>query len=114
MRVLSESYLMNTNTTGFKSFPCVMDKSSLSIRRVKTAFCVLHLYPYGCPHGYTAERSRGHHIPGHPESIREDPESVALPESRTSDKTSLSPHLPKCDQFIHSKLPQIFDLHANI
>ena len=40
LRVLSESYLMNTNMTGFRWFPkylhfCALDESSLSIWRVK-------------------------------------------------------------------------------
>ena len=39
LRVLSESYPMNTNMTGFRWFsslhPCALDKSSLSIGRVK-------------------------------------------------------------------------------
>ena len=40
LRVLSASYPMNTNMTGFRWFqkylhPCALDKSSLSIGRVK-------------------------------------------------------------------------------
>ena len=48
LRVLSESYQMNTNMTGFrwvfeKSLPaCTMDKSSLSIGRVKNNFKLKH------------------------------------------------------------------------
>ena len=40
LRVLSESYLLNTNMTGFRKFskylcPCSLDRNSLSIGRVK-------------------------------------------------------------------------------
>ena len=42
LRVLSENYPMNTNMTGFRCFqrfwhPCGLDKSSLSIGRVRNA-----------------------------------------------------------------------------
>ena len=43
LRVLSESYLMNTNMTGFRWFkkslhPYALDESSLSIGRIKFFF----------------------------------------------------------------------------
>ena len=42
LRVLSESYTMNTNMTGFKKslHPCALDKSSLSIWRA------INIQPY--------------------------------------------------------------------
>ena len=36
LRVLSESYTNNTNMTGFRWFSNALDKSSLSIQRVKS------------------------------------------------------------------------------
>ena len=46
LRVLSESYLMNTKMTGFRGFkkslhPCALDESSLSIGR--DIYVILHL-----------------------------------------------------------------------
>ena len=45
LRVLSESYLMNTNMTGKDDFqkylrPCALEESSLSIGRVKVRYLV--------------------------------------------------------------------------
>ena len=53
MEELSESYPMNTNMTGFRFFfkslcPCALDKSSLSIGRVKPS-CEREINRNACP-----------------------------------------------------------------
>ena len=46
LRVLSESYPMNTSLTGFRSLPpCVLDKRSLSIGRVKRTSYLTVYFP---------------------------------------------------------------------
>ena len=48
LRVLSEIYPMNTNTTGFRRFsllPCALDESSLSIGRRVVGYVLIHISP---------------------------------------------------------------------
>ena len=57
LRVLNESFPMNTNMTGFRGFfhSCALDESSLSIGRVKEGFAL------ELTHAYYAIRARKFH-----------------------------------------------------